>query len=54
MFIYTILSVVMFGLLGMIWKRDDWVNLLFKLVFISMALYGLALTWNDLVNIVNK
>ncbi len=41
--IHLIVSSVVFGLLGIIWTRETVLNLLFKVFFYGMAIWGLLL-----------
>ena len=49
MFYYIMFCVVLFTFLGITWKQSDWVNLSFKLVFLTLAVVGLLLSWNNLL-----
>jgi len=38
--LYITITAILFGLLGLIWRRDDGINLVFKATFIGVALWG--------------
>ena len=37
---FTILATILFFLLAIIWSSKSWTNLVFKLILIGMAFYG--------------
>lgn len=45
MAIYIVISSIIFGLLGLIWDKSDWPNLLIKVLFIALTIWGIRLVW---------
>ena len=39
---YAIVSIVMFFVLGIIWSKSGWFNLVLKIGFFAMAVWGLV------------
>jgi len=54
MFVFTLISLVIFVIVAVAWSSKDWLNVFIKLVFVCMALYALALLWPTIISVVNQ
>ena len=41
---FNIVTIIVFILLGIIWKKGDWINLAIKVGFFALAVWGLVAT----------